>query len=51
MTLELKVPKQARRKIKKALKQGKEPVAELEVTGSDVDDEESTLTRSVRIRR
>ena len=51
VTLELKVPKQARRKIKKALKQGKEPVAELEVTGSDGDGDESTLTRSVRIRR
>lgn len=51
VTLELKVSKQSRRKIEKALKQKKDPVAKLEVTGTDVDGDEATLTRSVKIRK
>ncbi|MFN8114290.1 MAG: glycine-rich protein [Solirubrobacterales bacterium] len=51
VTLELKISKQSRRKIEKALKQGKDPVAELEVTGTDADGDETTLTRSVKIRK
>lgn len=51
MTLKLKVPKPARKKIEKALKRGQDPVANLEVTGTDVDDDETTLTRDVKIRK
>ena len=51
VTLELKVPKPARKKIEKALKRGQDPVANLEVTGTDADDDKTTLTRSVKIRK